>query len=146
MLKKMLKKDIVNLLGEKGWNVLETLHSEFSLQNDNLLLERQKLQSLIDEECKLGKYPTIKFLSKINYIQPENEKVKCDVEDLPEELLISAPQLVVPGNNARFLVNATNSRWLSLYDNLMKSNLTQNHRDAMIFLFNFLHTCFSIRQ
>jgi len=108
---------------EQFWNALNTLVSEFSEENRDLLDERQRLQSLIDNwhrQHGVGTPDSYRaFLESIGYLVPQGEPFSITTEGIdPEIATIAGPQLVVPVTNARYAINAVNARWGSLYDAL----------------------------
>lgn len=109
---------------ERFWRGLADAFSELSPTNDELLAERDRLQGRIDQW--LSEIPTAPlplesaaFLTSIGYLTPDPGPFQIETTGVdPEIAEIAGPQLVVPVLNARFVLNAVNARWGSLYDAL----------------------------
>lgn len=99
---------------QKYWTSLDKLLAKFSPRNDAILVQRDFLQKRIDDYYTNhpDKCPDEAFFRSINYITtyPPNFQINPGLVD-PEIARISAPQLVVPVDNPRFLMNAINARW-----------------------------------
>lgn len=107
------------------WNGLAALLSVSGPRNRQLLDKRDLLQSRIDEAFSgsdghpTGVAAEISLLREIGYLQPEPAPFKIDTRNVDVELSeIPGPQLVVPVTNARYVLNAANARWGSVYDAL----------------------------
>ncbi len=107
------------------WNGLAGLLGRFAARNRQLLDIRDRLQSRIDQWSQghtgrpLDVASHIAFLREIGYLGPEPAPFKIDTRNVDVELSeIAGPQLVVPVTNARYVLNAANARWGSLYDAL----------------------------
>ena len=107
------------------WRGLSDLIHEMGPRNRALLERRAELQAQIDDWHRRNRgssfdaasYRT--FLEEIGYLEPEGEDFAVDTAGVDDEIAsVSGPQLVVPVMNARFAINAANSRWVSLYDAL----------------------------
>jgi len=120
-----------NVLGPLGrdvdafWKGFADLLGRFGPRNADLLAKREDLQAKIDawhteragQPHEAGAYRT--FLEDIGYLVPEPGEFTIGTENVdPEIATMAGPQLVVPILNARFLLNAANARWGSLYDAL----------------------------
>jgi len=107
------------------WAGLEDLIETMAPRNRDLLAHRADLQRRIDlwhmeRRGRPHDLPAYRsFLEGIGYISPEGPDFEIDTKDVdPEIALIAGPQLVVPVTNARYVINAANARWGSLYDAL----------------------------
>ncbi|GFM29793.1 malate synthase G [Novosphingobium sp. PY1] len=105
------------------WSGFAQLLARFAPRNRELLEKRDHLQSQIDawhmsragRPIEQGEYQA--FLQDIGYLVPEPEGFSIGTRNVdPEIATMAGPQLVVPLLNARFLLNAANARWGSLYD------------------------------
>ncbi|MCB2015709.1 MAG: malate synthase G [Sphingobium sp.] len=107
------------------WSGMADILSRFAPENAALLAKREDLQTKIDawhmeragQPLDSGNYQA--FLREIGYLVPEPAPFAVTSANIDAELATMAgPQLVVPILNARFLLNAANARWGSLYDAL----------------------------
>ncbi|MFZ2998468.1 malate synthase G [Sphingobium sp.] len=107
------------------WNGVASLYARFAPENAALLRTRDTLQAQIDgwHEARKRKphdapgYQA--FLREIGYLVAEPAPFTIGSENVDDEVArLAGPQLVVPILNARFLLNAANARWGSLYDAL----------------------------
>ena len=107
------------------WTGFANLLGSFAPRNAALLAKREELQARIDawhseragQPHDADAYRA--FLEEIGYLVPEPGDFTIGTENVdPEIATMAGPQLVVPILNARFLLNAANARWGSLYDAL----------------------------
>ncbi|MEP2552255.1 MAG: malate synthase G, partial [Marinomonas sp.] len=105
------------------WTGFADLLAEFAPRNRAALERREELQAQIDD-WHIARRGTPHdadaykaFLFEIGYLVPEPADFIIGSENVDAEIATMAgPQLVVPILNARFLLNAANARWGSLYD------------------------------
>jgi malate synthase len=107
------------------WRGFAELLGTYSATNAQLMARRDEIQARLDEWHIAHKgqphdasaYQA--FLREIGYLVDEPEPFTIAPERVDDEVaLVAGPQLVVPILNARFLLNAANARWGSLYDAL----------------------------
>jgi len=107
------------------WQGTATIYRDFAPRNRALLDKRDSLQREIDSwhmeragrPLDMGAYQA--FLREIGYLVPEPAPFSVTTRGVdPEVGALAGPQLVVPALNARFVLNAANARWGSLYDAL----------------------------
>ncbi|NOU04183.1 MAG: malate synthase G [Novosphingobium sp.] len=125
-LAKFIEAEVLAPLGKDAaafWQGFAALLDRFVPQNRALLATRDALQAEIDawHLARVGKpidgaeYQA--FLHEIGYLVPEPAPFQIGTQNVDREIAAMAgPQLVVPVLNARFLLNAANARWGSLYD------------------------------
>ena len=108
---------------ETFWQGFARLLGEFAPRNAALLEKREELQAQIDawHQERAGQPHDANayraFLEQIGYLLPEPGDFTIGTHNVdPEIATMAGPQLVVPILNARFLLNAANARWGSLYD------------------------------
>ena len=113
------------LEGDKFWADFARLLADFAPRNAGLLARREKLQTQIDDWHKARRGSPIDqaeyqaFLKDIGYLVQEPAPFSITTENVdPEIATMAGPQLVVPSLNDRFVLNAANARWGSLYDAL----------------------------
>ena len=123
-----IETDVLGPLGrdvDAFWKGFADLLGRFGPRNADLLAKREDLQAKIDawhteragQPHEADAYRT--FLEDIGYLVPEPGEFTIGTENVdPEIATMAGPQLVVPILNARFLLNAANARWGSLYDAL----------------------------
>ena len=105
--------------GEAWWKGVAEIFGRFAPENAALLAKREALQARIDARYRAGEPVDEVFLREIGYLVPEPAPFKIGTENVDAEIATMAgPQLVVPILNARFVLNAANARWGSLYDAL----------------------------
>jgi malate synthase len=109
---------------DQFWSGLAGLIDQFTPRIRDQLRFRDELQEKIDEYHRTtGTMPFnpagyAKFLREIGYIVPEPPNFTLRTENVLEIARVAGPQLVVPTSNARYILNAANARWGSLYDAL----------------------------
>jgi len=122
---------------KKFWGGLDKYVHELSSKNKNLLEFREILQKKIDswhrneKSKKINAKKYLSFLRKIGYLKNERKKFQIKTKNVDDEISrIAGPQLVVPVMNARYSLNAANSRWGSLYDALYGTDVISDSNGA----------------
>ena len=126
-----------NISKEKFWKGLSEVSHKLCIKNNELLRIRKKLQIDIDrwhlenfeKEFNLKEYKL--YLEKIGYLKKEGPDFKIKTKNLDNEISnIAGPQLVVPIMNARYVLNAANARWMSLYDSLYGTDVISSEESS----------------
>ena len=120
------------------WNGFDKFLHELTPKNKKLIEVREKLQKQIDEwhkkqnrkKINVKKYEN--FLKNIGYLVKSHSKFKITTKNVDNEISnICGPQLVCPVSNSRFLLNAANARWVSLYDSLYGTDVIPETKGAL---------------
>jgi malate synthase len=107
------------------WRGVADIFARFAPENATLLALRDTLQAQIDAwhmaragtQLDMATYQA--FLREIGYLVAEPAPFSVAPTGVDDEVArLAGAQLVVPVLNARFLLNAANARWGSLYDAL----------------------------
>ncbi len=105
------------------WSGLASILERFVPVNRALLAKRDVLQGKLDAWHRSHPGPIADmaayqaFLRDIGYLVPEPAPFTIGTVNVDAEIATMAgPQLVVPSLNDRFVLNAANARWGSLYD------------------------------
>jgi len=113
------------IVSENFWAGFDALVHDLAPKNIALLAERDRLQTALDQwhhesPGPLRDIPAYRsHLESIGYLAPRPNKITVTTINVDAELALQAgPQLVVPILNARYVLNAANARWGSLYDAL----------------------------
>ena len=111
------------------WSGFAAIMARFAPENAALLAERDRMQAALDDWHRAHAGAPIDpaayqaFLREIGYLVDAPAPFTIDPHGVDAEVArIAGPQLVVPILNARFLLNAANARWGSLYDALYGSD------------------------
>jgi malate synthase len=125
-LAQFIESEVLAPLGKDSaefWAGFAALLGRFVPVNRALLTKRDDLQAQIDawhgeragQPIDPAAYQSV--LTEIGYLVPEPAPFAIGTTNVdPEIATMAGPQLVVPVLNARFLLNAANARWGSLYD------------------------------
>jgi malate synthase len=107
------------------WSGLAGLMERFVPVNRALLSKRDAIQAKLDAWHTANPGPIVDmdryqaFLREIGYLVPGPAPFAVGTQNVdPEIATMAGPQLVVPSLNDRFVLNAANARWGSLYDAL----------------------------
>jgi malate synthase len=107
------------------WAGLAAILDRFVPVNRALLAKRDALQAMLDDWHTANPGPIgdmaayQAFLREIGYVVAEPAPFSIGTQNVDAEIATMAgPQLVVPSLNDRFVLNAANARWGSLYDAL----------------------------
>lgn len=106
------------------WSGFAELLAEFAPRNRTLLEHRAELEARLDDWH--GAHPGAPepeayeaFLREIGYLTDAPGDFHVETTGVDDEVArLSGPQLIVPLTNARYVLNAANARWGSLYDAL----------------------------
>ncbi len=113
------------VVAEIFWRGVADVFTRFAPENARLLRVRDELQAAIDawhgdragQPIDPAAYQA--FLREIGYLVDEPAPFTIGTTNVDDEVArLAGPQLVVPVLNARFVLNAANARWGSLYDAL----------------------------
>ncbi|MFL2886489.1 MAG: malate synthase G [Candidatus Pelagibacter sp.] len=128
----------ININKDRFWHGFSRALDELVPKNKKLLEIREKLQKSIDtfhldeNNKKLNLKYYENFLIKIGYLKKSGPNFKIQTKNVDNEISnICGPQLVCPISNSRFLLNAANARWVSLYDSLYGTDIIPETRGAL---------------
>jgi len=128
----------IKIKKNKFWDGFNKTVHELEPKNKKLIETREKLQKSIDtwhldrKGKKLNLTGYKEFLKKIGYLKKSGPNFKIVTKNVDKEISsICGPQLVCPISNPRFLLNAANARWVSLYDSLYGTDIIPETHGAL---------------
>ena len=128
----------IHVKKDKFWDGFDKAIGKLVPINKKLLETREKLQKSIDtfhlerKNKKLDLKTYKNFLKKIGYLKKPGPNFKITTKNVDIEISsICGPQLVCPISNVRFLLNAANARWISLYDSLYGTDIIPETHGAL---------------
>ena len=122
---------------DKFWTEFDKIVNDLAPRNRELLAKRGAIQEKMNswnsdhkgQKLDMAVYKS--FLKEIGYLVDEPEDFRISTANVdPEVATMAGPQLVVPIMNARFALNAANSRWGSLYDALYGTDAISEEEGA----------------
>lgn len=122
---------------DKFWTEFDKIVNDLAPRNRELLAKRGEIQEKLNswnsehKGHKLDMAAYKAFLKEIGYLVDEPADFRISTANVdPEVATMAGPQLVVPIMNARFALNAANSRWGSLYDALYGTDAISEENGA----------------
>ena len=119
------------------WSGFDKSAHQLVTKNKELIKIRERIQIDIDrwhidnKDKTFDKKKYKKLLEDIGYLKTESESFKINTKNIDEEIsTIAGPQLVVPIMNSRYVLNAANARWMSLYDSLYGTDVIESEESA----------------
>ena len=119
------------------WKKFDKATHNLAIKNREIIQIRRKLQLEIDrwhlnnKDKKFNFKTYKKFLFDIGYLKKTGPNFKIKTKNLDDEISkIAGPQLVVPINNSRYVLNAVNARYQSLYDSLYGTDVIESEESA----------------
>jgi len=107
---------------EAFWHGLADIIRDLAVRNGDLLAKRDNLQARIDgwhQAHRAQRHDSEAYkamLADIGYLRPQVDDFEITTGNVdPEIAKVAGPQLVVPLDNSRYVLNAANARWGSLY-------------------------------
>lgn len=113
----------LDMAADSYWAALSAFLSKFAPENAELLEKREAIQTKLDTWHSANPGPIADqaayqaMLREIGYLADEPAPFTIATQNVDAEIArLAGPQLVVPSLNDRFVLNAANARWGSLYD------------------------------
>ena len=127
------------LQADDVWASFEEIVADLAPKNRALLDQRDCLQEKLDSwhrarvDGPFDEEEYRAFLLSIGYLVSEGDDFQIATESVDREIsLVAGPQLVVPVDNPRYALNATNARWGSLYDALYGTDVIPEEEGSEI--------------
>tara|TARA_B100001175_G_scaffold309443_1_gene311144 strand:- start:2605 stop:4797 length:2193 start_codon:yes stop_codon:yes gene_type:complete len=129
----------IHIKKDKFWSGFSKALNDLAPLNKKILETRERLQKSIDafhleqnRTKKLNLKSYTAFLKKIGYLKKTGPNFQIKTKNVDNEISnICGPQLVCPISNERFILNAANARWVSLYDSLYGTDIIPETHGAL---------------